>query len=77
MIQRRRKTSVRKKEELDKEERKNKAGSLRVKERKKERRSLQRREGKPESKERMGDIVRVKERKKELTKKRWKNKIVR
>ena len=73
MIQRRRKTSVRKKEELDKEERKNKAGSLRVK----ERRSLQRREGKPESKERMGDIVRVKERKKELTKKRWKNKIVR
>ena len=47
-MQRRRKTSVRKKEELDKEERKNKAGSLRVK-----------------------------ERKKELTKKRWKNKIVR
>ena len=37
MIQRRRKTSVRKKEELDKEEKKNKAGSLRVKERKKER----------------------------------------
>ena len=35
-MQRRRKTSVRKKEELDKEERKNKAGSLRVKERKKE-----------------------------------------